>query len=173
MKITQDVHKDSRGLFLEAYKESEFTKVGIPIFVQDNISVSRRGVIRGLHYQKFPREQGKLVRCVSGAIFDVMVEISTGEIFAMYLSSDNHRMVYVPPGFAHGFQAMTENATVYYKCTSEYSVEHEAGIHPLDETLNIQWPDSSHLISDKDKLLPKFKEVNPQWKSRIQAGAVV
>lgn len=154
------VFTDSRGSFLETYKRSDFARAGIQEhFVQDNCSRSSRGVLRGLHFQIPPRAQGKLVQCVSGAIYDVAVDIrqgspSYGQWAGIELSGENNRMLYLPPGFAHGFLVLSGSADVVYKCTDEYAPENDRGIIWNDPAIGIQWPEPHPLLSDKDRLLP-------------------
>lgn len=146
---------DDRGFFAETYKASEFLAHGIPGFVQDNLSHSQRGVLRGLHYQKDPAAQGKLVMAMRGEIFDVAVDIrrgspTYGQWVGAVLSERNHRLLWVPPGFAHGFCVVSEFADVLYKVTSEYSPTHDRGIRWDDPDIGVQWPLSEPLLSPKD-----------------------
>jgi len=156
---------DSRGFFLETYKASEFAANGINIvFCQDNHSKSAKGVIRGLHFQHFPKPQAKLVRCARGKIFDVAVDIrpnseNFGKWFGIELSEENRKMLFIPEGFAHGFSALSEDAEVLYKASNEYAPEFDAGIRWNDEDLNINWRVESPIISEKDKVLPTLKEL--------------
>lgn len=153
---------DPRGFFMEHYKESEFAKSGIADrFVQDNYSHSTRGVVRGLHFQKRPRAQSKLVTVISGEIFDVAVDVRknsptyggwAGEI----LSGDNRRSLYVPEGFAHGFCVLSDEADVVYKVSREYSPEHERGIIWNDPDVSVKWPVDDPKLSDRDRDLPKL-----------------
>ena len=127
------VLKDDRGFFMETYKSSIFKENGIPPFVQENHSFSTKSILRGLHYQESPMAQGKLVRCIKGEIFDVAVDIRDGSKtkyswVSAILSEENHHELYIPEGFAHGFVVLSEDAEVVYKCTSEYSPQHERGI---------------------------------------------
>ncbi|MEM2160393.1 MAG: dTDP-4-dehydrorhamnose 3,5-epimerase [Candidatus Nitrosotenuis sp.] len=151
---------DVRGFFLENFKESEFIANGInKKFVQDNISSSVRGVVRGLHYQKQPKSQAKLITVIEGEIFDVAVDIrknspTYGKWVSEILSENNHRSLYVPEGFAHGFCVLSEKANVFYKVSNEYSKEHEQGIFWNDPILDIKWPIQKPIISDRDNLLP-------------------
>jgi dTDP-4-dehydrorhamnose 3,5-epimerase len=157
---------DSRGFFVETYKRTDFVKAGISEhFVQDNHSRSVKGVLRGLHYQKTPHAQGKLVRCLQGRIFDVAVDMRKGS--ATYgkwagkeLSSENELMLYIPAGFAHGFLVVSESADVIYKCTEEYSPEDDRGIRWNDPDIGIQWPGSEFLLSDKDRIHPFLKDAD-------------
>jgi len=159
--IEPRVFADERGYFLETYKYSEFAANGIPdIFVQDNHSRSIRGVLRGLHFQNPPKAQGKLVRVVRGAIFDVAVDIrpsspTFGEWVGETLSEENQRMLYIPPGFAHGFLVLSAVADVTYKVTEEYAPELDSGIIWNDPTIAIPWPlESPPILSAKDAALP-------------------
>ncbi|RKX97628.1 MAG: dTDP-4-dehydrorhamnose 3,5-epimerase [Spirochaetes bacterium] len=166
--ITPRVFSDERGYFLEAWKQSEFHNFGIrEEFVQDNHSLSSRGVLRGLHFQKIPESQGKLVRVITGAVWDVAVDIrreskNYGQWFGIELSGENHRMVYIPPGFAHGFLTLRDNTHFLYKCTREYSLEYDSGIRWNDNDLSIEWPLDKGVVpevSSKDQKLPFFKDV--------------
>ena len=154
------VFPDQRGFFLELYKRTPFLAVGIPYdFVQVNMSFSRRGVVRGLHYQLKPMEQGKLVMVLRGRILDVAVDIRRGSPWygryvAVELSSEDHRILWIPPGFAHGFQAL-EDSLVLYLVTKEYSPEHEACIAWNDPDIGIPWPIRDDVIvSEKDSECP-------------------
>jgi len=154
--IEPRVFRDERGFFMESYKHSEFAAFGInERFVQDNHSRSRRGVLRGLHYQNPPRAQGKLVRAVSGEIFDVAVDIrrgspTYGRWVGVNLSEENMRMLYIPPGFAHGFMTLSDVADLIYKTTAEYSPDHEAGIIWNDPDIGIEWPMPEPVLSPRD-----------------------
>ena len=162
--IEPTVFPDERGFFVESYKYSEFSAFGInERFVQDNHSHSKKGVLRGLHYQEPPKAQGKLVRVIAGEILDVGVDIRkesptyckwVGEM----LSAENRRMLYIPPGFAHGFCVLNELAEVLYKTTEEYSLEHDAGIRWNDPEIGIQWPIEHPILSAKDAALPTLHE---------------
>jgi len=157
---------DERGLFMETYKYSEFAANGVPDrFVQDNYSRSKRHVLRGLHYQKDPKAQGKLVTVLRGRIFDVAVDIrrgspSYGKWVSVELSAEGHTMVYVPPGFAHGFCVLSPEASVVYKTTQEYSPDLERGIVWNDQHIAIEWPVSSPILSPKDAALPTLREAD-------------
>lgn len=160
------VFKDSRGSFMETYKYSDFVQAGIKEYLlQDNYSWSLKGVLRGLHYQKNPHAQGKLVLCVKGSIFDVAVDIrkgspSYGKWVGIELCDENKRMLYIPPGFAHGFLALSESAGVLYKCTMEYSPESDRGIIWNDPDINIQWPLRNPILSEKDSRHPLLKDAD-------------
>jgi len=158
--------EDKRGFFMETYKYSEFSLNGISEhFVQDNYSRSVRGVLRGLHYQRTPHAQGKLVQCIKGKIFDVAVDIRKGSpTFKRWigaeLSEENNSMLYIPTGFAHGFLVVSDTADVIYKCTSEYSPEDDRGIVWNDPDIRINWPMHEPLLSDKDKNHPLLRDAD-------------
>lgn len=153
------VFKDERGFFLETYKDSEFRANGIDtVFLQDNHSRSTKGILRGLHFQKQPKAQAKLVRCAYGKIFDVAVDIrpesKTFKQWVGYeLSSENKRMLFIPEGFAHGFVVISDAAEVVYKASREYSPEHDTGIRWNDPEIGIDWGIDNPVISEKDKNL--------------------
>ena len=157
---------DDRGFFAEIYKRSEFVAGGIDEdFLQDNFSRSRRGVFRGLHYQNPPAAQGKLVQVIRGEIVDIAVDIrkgspSYGKSVTATLSDSNRRMLWVPPGFAHGFCALSEEADVMYKVTSEYAPEHDRGIKWNDPDIGLVLPIESPLLSDKDAQLPALADAD-------------
>jgi len=163
--IEPQVFGDSRGFFMETYKRSEFAKFGIDgSFVQDNHSKSGRGVLRGLHYQRPPHGQSKLVRVVVGEIFDVAVDIrpdspTYGRWVSTTLSAANKRMVFVPPWCAHGFCVVSETAEVVYKTSTEYAPAYESGIAWNDPDLAIEWPVQSPIISPRDQQWPAFASV--------------
>jgi dTDP-4-dehydrorhamnose 3,5-epimerase len=164
--IRPGVFGDNRGFFLELYKHADFVRGGITEhFVQDNYSKSARGVLRGLHYQKSPKAQGKLVLCMKGRIYDVAVDIRKGspqygKWAGIELSEENRQMLYVPAGFAHGFQVLSETAEVLYKCTEEYSPEDERGIIWNDRDINIVWPLADSTLSGKDKVNLPLREAD-------------
>ncbi len=164
--IKPQVLDDGRGFFLELYKHSNFVRSGIGAhFVQDNYSRSAKGVLRGLHYQKNPKAQGKLVTCTKGSIYDVAVDIRRGSPqygtwVGVELSEENKHLLYVPPGFAHGFQVLSETAEVLYKCTTEYSPSDERGIIWNDPDIGIVWPLKDLLLSEKDKVHPFLKDAD-------------
>ena len=163
LRIEPAVHKDERGLFEETFKVSEFRTNHINFsFVQDNHSFSKKGVVRGLHFQRKPHEQGKLVYAIIGKIFDVAVDLrKSSKTFGKWvyeeLSGDNHRMLWIPPGFAHGFMAL-EDSHVIYKVTNEYDPASDDGILWNDPDVGIMWPKISPVVSDKDKALRSFQE---------------
>jgi dTDP-4-dehydrorhamnose 3,5-epimerase len=158
--------EDSRGFFAETFKRSEFEAAGLPAtFVQDNLSHSVRGVLRGLHYQKDPHAQGKLVTVLNGRIFDVAVDIrQTSATYRQWvgleLSGENCRMLYVPAGFAHGFCVLSETADVVYKVTDEYARDCERGIVWNDPDIGICWPVSEPILSSRDAVLPLLKDAD-------------
>lgn len=164
--IRPRVFGDSRGYFLELYKHSDFVGGGIrEHLVQDNYSRSAQGVLRGLHYQKAPTAQGKLVICMKGSIYDVAVDIRKGsphfgKWVGVELTEENRLMLYVPPGFAHGFQVVSSFAEVLYKCTNEYSPADDRGIAWNDPDINITWPLRDPVLSDKDKVHPLLRDAD-------------
>lgn len=152
------VHGDERGFFLELFHAQKFAEAGLPTeFVQDNLSRSRQGTLRGLHYQ-IQKPQGKLIRALSGVIFDVAVDlrrssVAFGKAVGVELSAESHRQLYVPAGCAHGFLVVSETADVFYKCTDLYAPQHERTLMWNDPALEIAWPidNSDHLtLSEKD-----------------------
>lgn len=153
--IEPAVHGDARGFFLESWHARRYAEYGLAAtFVQDNHSRSSRGVLRGLHYQ-LRQPQGKLVRVVSGEVFDVAVDIRKGSpTFGRWsgvtLTAENHRQIYVPPGFAHGFCVVSDVADFLYKCTDYYAPEDERGIRWDDPDIGIAWPDMQYALSEKD-----------------------
>ena len=156
------VFPDERGFFMETFKKSDFVRNGINYdFVQDNHSKSKKGVLRGLHYQLNPKAQGKLVRCIKGKIWDVAVDIRKGSPWyskwvAVELSEENKHMLWIPPGFAHGFVAL-ENSEILYKCTEEYEPALDRGIIWNDREIGIKWPITNPILSKKDAGLPELK----------------
>ncbi len=164
--IEPNVFRDGRGLFLETYKYSDFARMGIKEqFVQDNYSKSFKRVLRGLHFQKNPNAQGKLVQCIKGKIFDVAIDIrkcspTFGHCINVELSEENNLMLYVPSAFAHGFVVLSETADVIYKCTREYSQKDDRGIIWNDPDINISWPVKDPILSEKDKKLPFLKDAD-------------
>lgn len=152
------IFQDARGYFFESFSQREFEeRVGHVHFVQDNESMSTYGVMRGLHFQRPPYTQTKLVRCVSGRVLDVAVDIrqgspTYGQHVAVELTDENHRQFFIPKGFAHGFAVLSETAVFQYKCDEFYNPEADAGISILDESLGIDWriPTDKAILSDKD-----------------------
>ena len=164
--IEPTVFGDNRGYFLESYNKMKFEEVvGKTSFIQDNESKSSKGVLRGLHFQKPPFEQAKLVRCIEGEVLDVAVDIrknskTYGHHVAVLLSGQNKRQLFVPRGFAHGFLVLSDSATFAYKVDNTYAPNYDAGIRWNDKELNIQWgiEDSEVLVSANDAELPFFLE---------------
>ena len=167
---------DERGFFMESYKESAFAEGGIDVrFVQDNRSLSQKGVLRGLHYQKPPHAQGKLVSVTQGEIFDVAVDIrpespTFGRWASATLTAENRLMLWIPEGFAHGFQALSETAQVHYKTTSEYAREFDAGLRWNDPEIGVKWPIDPPLLSAKDETLPALAEMKRDLRSLGMMG---
>ena len=163
--IEPQLFKDDRGFFYESYNKNNLDKVINVVFVQDNESKSNKGVVRGLHFQLPPFEQTKLVRCVSGKILDVVVDLRTnsktyGKSFSIELSSENNKQLFVPKGFAHGFQVLSEIAIVNYKVDNFYNPKSDSGIIWNDKDLSIDWnPNIKPVISSKDLKLIPFKEL--------------
>ena len=162
--VKNRVFADDRGFFMETYNQKRFDSVGLPSnFVQDNHSRSTKGVVRGLHYQ-FPLWQGKLVRVLSGAIYDVAVDIrpdstTYGQWYGVELNDENHLQLYIPPGFAHGFATLSDSADVTYKCTSMYKAEDDAGIAWNDPDIGVDWPVDDPIVSDKDANAPRLSQI--------------
>lgn len=160
------VFADERGFFLESYKESDFFENGMPYkFVQDNHSLSQKNVIRGLHYQLNPKAQGKLVRVIKGEVLDVAVDIRKSspsflKWIGITLSEENNNMLFIPPGFAHGFVSLTDDVHLVYKCTEEYDPNLDTGIRWDDPGIGIDWPVEDVIVSEKDKLLPYLKDAS-------------
>lgn len=167
------VFTDGRGSFMEVYNKKVFHENGIDAeFVQDNVSVSVKGTLRGLHYQLAPQAQGKLVRVVKGAVFDVAVDIRRGSPdfgrwFGLVLSEENKKALYIPPGFAHGFYVVSEKAEFTYKCTALYAPHLDRGVLWNDPEVGIKWPivEGELILSEKDRNLPRLAnaEINYQY----------
>lgn len=158
------IWRDERGYFFESFREDIFSKLNIDLnFVQDNQSLSQRGTIRGLHFQKAPYDQGKLVRVVQGAVLDVALDIrkdsaTYGQYYALELNAENQTQFFIPPGFAHGFSTLEDNTIFCYKCTNYYHKESEGGVRFNDPALGIDWKVEGLFVSDKDKELPLFAD---------------
>lgn len=158
------IFQDDRGYFFESFNQKEIEQAGIQtMFVQDNQVFSVQNVLRGLHYQLFPFEQAKLVRAIQGEILDVVVDLreeepTYGQWFSIRLSGENHRQLFVPRGFAHGYSVLSPTAVVSYKCDNFYANRHEGGIRFDDPALKIDWEIdlSKALVSEKDKAQPLF-----------------
>ncbi len=165
--IEPRVFQDARGYFFESFSQRDFeAQIGPVHFVQDNESMSTRGVIRGLHFQRPPFTQAKLMRCVVGAVLDVAVDLrksspTYGQHVAVELSADNHRQFFIPKGFAHGFAVLSDIAVFQYKCDEFYHPEVDGGINILDTSLNIDWhlPVEEAIRSEKDMRLPLLADI--------------
>ena len=177
--IEPKVFGDARGYFFESFSEKEFKeKVGDIHFVQDNESMSKFGVIRGLHFQRPPYSQSKLVRCVKGEVIDVAVDIrkgspTYGQHVAVRLTEENHRQFFIPQGFAHGFAVLSESAVFQYKCDNFYHPEADGGISIMDESLGIDWglKMEEALLSEKDTKHPKLAEFDTPFVWNQEQGA--
>ncbi len=162
--------KDDRGLFFEAYHSDKLKDFGLPEnFVQDNVSVSKKGVIRGLHFQNPPFSQGKLVSVSKGAVLDVAVDIrrdssTYGQHFSLELSDQNHTILYISPGFAHGFLTLEDDTQFVYKCSNVYNKDAEDAILWNDPDLSIDWGIENPIISEKDLKAQKFKTFESQFR---------
>lgn len=166
--VEPKVWKDNRGYFYESYNAKTFADAGIDVnFVQDNQSFSQKGALRGLHAQNMPFEQGKLVRVLKGKVIDVAVDIrknsaTYGQSFEVELSGENHKQLWVPPGFLHGFLTIEDETIFTYKVSNYYDKNSEIGVMWNDADLNIQWskylPESEFVLSDKDQALDNFKD---------------
>jgi len=164
--IQPDVFDDDRGYFFESYNHEKFLTAGLDLkFVQDNESKSKKGVLRGLHFQAPPFAQGKLVRVISGSAMDVAVDIrknspTYGKWTSVVLTDKNKLMFWVPAGFAHGFITLEDDTVFFYKCTNVYNKASEGGIIWNDTDLNIDWGIGDPSVSEKDGISPRFREVN-------------
>ena len=165
--VTPRVFGDSRGFFMETYSRPVYSQAGIPEhFVQDNVSFSRKGVLRGLHFQN-PNAQGKLVHVLQGEIFDVAVDIrrdssTFGRWHGEYLSAANCRQLWIPAGFAHGFCVVSDSALLAYKCTDVYAPQNEGTVRWDDPDIGIDWPARDPVISEKDAAAPFLADINPE-----------
>lgn len=163
--IKPGVFEDERGFFMETYRKEDFRKAGINAdFIQENQSKSRYGVLRGLHFQRKPYTQSKLVRCVKGRIIDVAVDLRKNsptfkEHISAELSEDNKLMLFIPKGFAHGFLVLSNEAEVIYKVDNIYAPDYESGLLWNDPDLKIEWPVKNPILSEKDRKLPTLKEL--------------
>lgn len=162
--VKPEVHKDRRGFFLESYREQTYAEEGLAThYVQDNISSSRKGAVRGLHYQ-IEQPQDKLVMVMKGEILDVAVDLrSTSSTFGQYisriLSEENRHQLFIPRGFAHGFSVLSDEALVFYKCTDYYNPEGERGLRWNDPEINIDWKVDEPVLSDKDRNQPTLEQI--------------
>ncbi len=163
--IEPKIYSDDRGYFFESYRKEHFKKAGLELeFKQDNQSKSTRGVLRGLHYQ-LKYGQGKLVSCALGEVYDVALDIrigspTFGQSFTTTLNDSDHQAVYIPPGFAHGFCVLSNDAIFQYKCTEKYYPEDDYGISWNDKTANIQWPIKKPILSDRDMTFPVLVDLD-------------
>lgn len=163
--IEPDFFPDARGYFFESYSKKKYLEAGLNFdFVQDNISKSQSGTIRGLHYQVGEFAQGKLCQVLTGKVLDVAVDIrfgspTFGKYFAVELSGENHKQIWIPPGFAHGFSVLSDEAIFSYKCTSYYSKKHERSILYNDSELGIDWKIERPVVSEKDLVAKKISEI--------------
>jgi dTDP-4-dehydrorhamnose 3,5-epimerase len=164
--IEPKVFEDSRGYFFESYNKKIFSDNGIEAeFVQDNQSMSQKGVVRGLHFQAPPYAQGKLVRVLQGSVIDVAVDLrknspTYGQHLSVKLTADNKKMFYIPEGFAHGFVTLEDNTIFSYKCTNYYNPQYEGGVLWNDPQLNINWQIENPILSEKDKKLPLLAQLS-------------
>lgn len=165
--IEPKVFEDDRGYFMETFRELLLEEYGITHrYVQDNISKSYQGTIRGLHYQK-EKPQAKLVKCIKGSILDVAVDVrknskTFGNYVAVKLSESNHKMLYIPEGFAHGFSVQSDEAVIYYKCSEYYDKASERGIRWDDPLIRINWDVSKPILSEKDRKQPLFSSLKDE-----------
>jgi dTDP-4-dehydrorhamnose 3,5-epimerase len=166
------VFNDERGWFMESHKQSDFAKAGIPAFVQENHASSKRGAVRALHWQNEPAAQGKLVRCIAGEVFDVGVDVRKGSpTFGRWtsatLSAENKRMLYIPPGFAHGLIGVSESSEIAYKSTREYSPQDERGLRWNDPAIGIRWPPLAPIVTKRDAEAPLLRDIdsNHVWRA--------
>ena len=162
--IQPDVYEDDRGIFKVTFNESLYRKAKIEYkYLQDNLSVSKKNVLRGLHFQK-SNPQGKLVTCIRGQVLDVVVDIDKnsntfGQYYSVTLSDSNHKQLWIPPGYAHGFYVLSSAAHFLYKCTSYYDPNSESGIIWNDPALSIKWPTENPILSLKDQNLPTIDKI--------------
>ncbi|MBX7043627.1 MAG: dTDP-4-dehydrorhamnose 3,5-epimerase [Ignavibacteria bacterium] len=167
--IEPDFFPDSRGFFFESFSREKYSEIGITAeFVQDNISKSAKNTLRGLHYQAGGFAQGKLCQVITGKVLDVAVDIrfgspTFGRHFSVELSGDNHRQIWIPPGFAHGFSVLSEEAIFSYKCTARYDKQSERGIIYNDESLGIDWKVEAPIVSEKDLKAKSFSEIEKEF----------
>ncbi len=168
--IKPTVFEDERGYFFESYNNEKFQEAGIDVrFLQDNESKSQKGVLRGLHFQNPPHDQGKLVRVMQGAVVDVAVDIRAGsptygQWESIKLTGENKMMYWIPPGMAHGFVTLEDNTIFFYKCTNVYNKESEGSIRWNDPDLNIKWGIENPILSEKDQITPFFKDFKSNFK---------
>lgn len=167
--IEPDFFPDSRGFFFESYNKKKYEDAGMNFdFVQDNISKSNKGTIRGLHYQVGENSQGKLCQVLTGSVMDVAVDIRTGsptygKYFGVELTGQNHKQIWIPPGFAHGFSVLEDNTIFSYKCTAFYSKADDRAILFNDPDLEIDWKTENPIVSEKDLKAKRFKEIDSDF----------
>jgi dTDP-4-dehydrorhamnose 3,5-epimerase len=169
--IKPKVLQDDRGIFFESYNSSKFNDIALESmdFYQDNVSISKKNVLRGLHFQKPPKSQGKLVQVIKGSVLDVAVDIrlhspTYGQHYKVELNDKNRLQLWIPEGFAHGFVTLEDNTIFSYKCTSAYSKSDEMDLRWNDPLLDIDWGVSSPLLSDKDEMAASFENFNSPFK---------
>lgn len=162
--IEPKIFTDNRGYFFEIQKDDRYADLGIPSFKQDNFSQSKKNVLRGLHFQQDPFAQGKLVTVLQGEVWDVAVDIRRSsptykQWYGLTLNADNHKQFYIPPGFAHGFCVLSDEAHFLYKCTELYAPQAEHGICWNDPDISIDWPIENPILSEKDLTYPTLREI--------------
>ena len=167
--IEPDLFSDDRGYFFESYNKEKYAEIGLDInFVQDNISQSKKGTVRGLHYQVGDKAQGKLCQVISGKVLDVAVDIrfgspTFGKHYAHVLNTEKKMQIWIPPGLAHGFSVLSDEAIFSYKCTNFYSKDHERAILYKDSELNIDWQVENPVVSEKDLKAKKINEIDKDF----------
>tara|TARA_B100001173_G_C15872773_1_gene498019 strand:- start:1 stop:543 length:543 start_codon:yes stop_codon:yes gene_type:complete len=167
--LQPNIFEDQRGYFLESWNKQRFKDMGLDLdFAQDNQSLSKKGVLRGLHFQNPPFSQGKLVRVIKGSVLDVALDIrkessTYGKHFSIELSEENNTILWLPPGFAHGFVALVDDTIFSYKCTNVYNKESEKSLLWCDDDLKIDWRIKSPIVSEKDKMAPHFSSFLSQF----------
>ena len=166
VEFSKTRHSDSRGFFQERYSDSDSASYSFHNFIQENISVSRLGVVRGWHWQLPPYAQGKLVTCFNGRVLDACLDLRTespsfGRIFTFELSPKTFNSIWIPIGFAHAFQALEEDSMILYSVTAEYNLQKSRTICPLDQSLPIQWPIKELILSEKDSEAPFMRGIPP------------
>lgn len=170
--IQPKVYSDARGYFYESFRKETLLNYGVDAdFVQGNISKSKKDTIRGLHYQAGKHAQGKLCQAITGKVLDVALDIrfnspTFGKYFSLELSEENHTMIWIPPGFAHGFSVLSDEAIFLYKCTAYYSKEDERAILYNDPDLNVEWQVKNPVVSEKDMKAKLFKEITKDFEYR-------
>ena len=167
--IEPDCFTDARGFFFESYNKSKYEEAGLNFdFVQDNISKSQKGTVRGLHYQIGENAQGKLCQVLTGSVLDVAVDIRSGsptfgKHYSVELSGENHKQIWIPPGFAHGFSVLSDDTIFSYKCTAFYSKDDERAILFNDTDLNIDWKVEKPIVSEKDLKAKRFSDIDKDF----------